>query len=103
MKRVALLFFLVVLAMAQKASADSISIGPCNDYAWADFTISAGDYKSTFVGVRLSDGKKVVVTHQGTCPDPTCSYIDYAYVPGVLWKNHILIPVSTWWTHEGGC
>ena len=102
MKRAALLFLLAVLAMAQKASADSIPLG-CNDYAWADFTVSAGDYKSTFSGVRLSDGKKVVVTHQGTCPDPTCRYIDYAYVPGVLWKNHILIPVFSWWIHEGGC
>lgn len=102
MKRTALLFLLAVFAMAQKTSADSIPIGPCNDYAWAAFTV-VGDYKSTFIGVRLSDGKKVMVTHLGECPDSVCSFTDYAYVPGVLWKSHTLIPLYTWWIHEGGC
>ena len=107
MKRAVLLSFVVILAMAQQVSAaeHGISLGGCNDYAWASFEVGAGHVWSTFVGVRLSDGKKVVVEHYlGFCGDVLCGTGDSINEPGILWKNHYVRTYAGGiYSHFGGC
>ena len=105
MKRVVLLVFVVTLAMAQQASAaqSGISLGSCNVYAWAGFEVGTGNFKSTFVGVRLSDGKKVVINRYGFCGDVTCSADDEVNENGILWKNHYVTADNWVGWHIGGC
>lgn len=105
MKRASLLAIVVVLAMAQQVSAadNRISLS-CNDSALARFQAGQGYVWSTFVGVRLSDGKKVVVEHYfGYCAGG-CDVEDSVFAFGILWKNHIATVINgSISDHAGGC
>lgn len=107
MKRAVLLVFVVmILAMAQKASAVQHGVtlsGGCNNYAWAWFEVGPGNFKSTFVGVRVSDGKKVVIDHYGFCGDVYCNLNDEVDESGILWKNHYITADQWIGGHLGGC
>ena len=106
MKSVVLLVFAVFLVMAQKASAvqhGTTLYGGCNDYAWAWFEVGTGNFKSTFVGVRLSDNKKVVIDRYGFCGDVYCNVNDEVNESGILWKNHYVTADYSIWGHAGGC
>lgn len=104
MKRAALLAFMVFLAMSQQVSAaqHGISIS-CYDSAWAWFEVGTGYFKSTFVGVRYSDGKKVVVDRFGFCGDIFCGVSDSIDQSGILWKNHYVTADGGIGGHVGGC
>jgi hypothetical protein len=102
MKRVALLAIVAVVTLAQSASAaySHIWVG-CYDRAWVTFTTDSNVLTtSTWIGVRLSDGHKVVRSTLAHCGGTCYHGVDE---DGILWKNHEVQFYGLVSGHEAGC